>query len=457
MNLPRILRTASFRFAMIYAALFIASVSLLGVIVYTTVRSALETQLSQQIENEATSLAAEYNASGLGRLLAVVSSRDELRGADTLEYSVVGERGVVLAGRRLRTPEGDGWLIMKASASPRPQGSSPLVMYTVTLDNDVRLLVASDPSWIDRVQHAILIAFGWAIAATLLLALASGLWLSARFLRGMDAVMSTAQAVMAGNMTSRVALSSRNDDFDQLGRAFNSMLNRVGGLMESLKQVSTDIAHDLRTPLSRLKQSLEEVGGGQASMEEMRSGIADATAQIDEILSTFSALLRIAQVESGTRRSGFQTTELSALVETVAADFVVVAEGKGQSISTKIDPDILIDGDRELLTQLMVNLIENAIRHTHVGSHIRIDLSRSAEMVTLIVADDGPGVSEDERERIFERFFRSERSRTTPGNGLGLRLVKAVAELHGGTVVAFDCAPGLGIRLSLPAKPSLRS
>ncbi|MBY0611541.1 MAG: HAMP domain-containing histidine kinase [Beijerinckiaceae bacterium] len=451
MTLPRILRTASFRFAMIYAALFMASVSLLGLIVYTTVRSALETQLSQQIETEATSLAAEYTASGLGRLLAAVSSRDELRGADTLEYSVVGERGVVLAGRRLRTPEGDGWLIMKASASAPRQGSSSLVMYTVTLDNDVRLLIASDPSWIDRVQHAILIAFGWAIAATLLLALASGLWLSARFLRGMDAVMSTAQAVMAGNMTSRVALSSRNDDFDHLGSAFNSMLNRLGGLMESLKQVSTDIAHDLRTPLSRLKQSLETVGGGQVSIEEMRSGIADATAQVDEILSTFSALLRIAQVESGTRRSGFETVDLSELTETVAVDFAAVAEGKGQSMATRIDPGIRIDGDRELLTQLLVNLIENAIRHTQEGSHIRIDVSRLGETVALVVADNGPGVEEADRERIFERFFRSERSRTTPGNGLGLHLVKAVAELHRGSVAAFDCAPGLGIRVSLPS------
>ena len=262
----------------------------------------------------------------------------------------------------------------------------------------------------------------------------------------------TAAAIVAGDLQSRVLISSRNDDFDQLGRAFNSMLDRLAVLMDSLKQVSNDIAHDLRTPMSRLKQNLDETARGAATIDDMRSGILNATLQVDEILSTFSALLRIAQIEAGTRRAAFSPVDLSELTTLLAGDYGAVADDRSQTIATEIEPLVWVEGDRDLLTQLIVNLVENAIRHTPDGSRIVVGLAKRQDDVTLTVADNGPGVPDAERERIFRRFYRLEQSRTTTGSGLGLSLVAAIAELHGASVTAHDNGPGLRIEIAFPLK-----
>lgn len=454
MTLPRLLRTTSFRFALIYAFFFMASVAILGAIVYVTVRSALEDQMARRIEAEVESLAQEYRSQGLEHLIATVSARLGARERDALEYSVVSPDQGILAGRNLSLPPNDGWSIIVLPAETRKsdEEASSFFLRTATLEGGVRLAVANDLDWIDDVQEAILSTFAWALGATLFLALGSGLWLSARFLRGLDEMTRTATAIVAGDLTSRVAISARNDDFDQLGHAFNSMLDRLGVLMDSLKQVSNDIAHDLRTPLSRLKQNLDETARGAATTDEMRAGILNATLQVDEILSTFSALLRIAQIEAGTRRAGFSPVDLSELTRLLASDYAAVAEDRRQTVRTTIEPSLWIEGDRDLLTQLIVNLVENAIRHTPDGSLINVALRKAPGGIALAVADDGPGVPDTERDRIFRRFYRLEQSRTTTGSGLGLSLVAAIVELHGASVTAHDNGPGLRIEIRFPVK-----
>ncbi|OYW65425.1 MAG: hypothetical protein B7Z40_12755 [Bosea sp. 12-68-7] len=454
MTLPRLLRTTSFRFALFYAFVFMASVGILGAIVYVTVRSALEEQTAQRIEAEVETLAQEYRSQGLEHLIASVSARLTARERDALEYTLVAADKGIIVGRKLALPPNDGWSTISPSkeAWTSDGESASYYLRTTTLEGGVRLGVANDLDWIDDVQEAILSTFAWALGATLILALASGLWLSARFLRGLDGMIRTAAAIVAGDLTSRVPVSTRNDDFDQLGRAFNSMLDRLGVLMDSLKQVSNDIAHDLRTPLSRLKQNLDETARGAATSDEMRAGILNATLQVDEILSTFSALLRIAQIEAGTRRAGFSPVDLSELTRLLTSDYAAVAEDRRQTISTTIEPSLWIEGDRDLLTQLIVNLVENAIRHTSDGSRILVGLAKCQDDVTLTVRDNGPGVPDAERERIFRRFYRLEQSRTTTGSGLGLSLVAAIAELHGASVTAQDNNPGLRIEIRFPLK-----
>jgi signal transduction histidine kinase len=184
----------------------------------------------------------------------------------------------------------------------------------------------------------------------------------------------------------------------------------------------------------------------------MRAGILNATLQVDEILSTFSALLRIAQIEAGTRRAGFSPVAVSELTRLLTSDYAAVAEDRRQTISTTIEPSLWIEGDRDLLTQLIVNLVENAIRHTSDGSRILVGLAKCQDDVTLTVRDNGPGVPDAERERIFRRFYRLEQSRTTTGSGLGLSLVAAIAELHGASVTAQDNNPGLRIEIRFPLK-----
>jgi signal transduction histidine kinase len=217
--------------------------------------------------------------------------------------------------------------------------------------------------------------------------------------------------------------------------------------MESLKQVSNDIAHDMRTPLTRLRQKLE---AGLAEPRTHDPALEGVLSDLDSILDTFAALLRIAQIEGGARRAAFRPCELAALAETVTEAFAPSAEDQHQTLSLVVEAAAVVDGDAELLTQMLVNLVENALRHTGPNAQITVKVARSGGAASLSVADDGPGVPEAERERLFDRFYRLERSRSTPGSGLGLALVAAVARLHGAEVDLAPTQPGLEVRVSFP-------
>lgn len=448
MTLPRIFRTASFRFAVIIAALILVSGVVLGAIVYRSVSVALERQVAEQVDREFTLLLAEYQANGLEHLTLQVNRRQNDRGREALDYSLQGLRGIVIAGAALPAGRSE-----PRFGTRRPDGApgEPLYIRTKQLPGGETLIVGTDVNWIANVQDKILTAFASALLFTAALALVGGLWLSSRFLARLDAMTRTAASIVAGDLSSRVPVSARGDDFDRLGSAFNTMLDRLAATMDSLRQVSNDIAHDLRTPLARLRQTLDEAARKNAGNAGTERAFDAAGEQVDDILATFSALLRIAQIESGARRKGFNRLDLTALAGTVAEDFRSVAEEQGRTLAFAGTAPVMIDGDRDLLTQLVVNLVENAIRHTPAGAAIAVRVSGGPGGPRLIVADNGPGVPEAERRRIFDRFYRLETSRTTPGSGLGLSLVAAIADLHGATVEAGDNAPGLVMTLRFPA------
>jgi signal transduction histidine kinase len=243
---------------------------------------------------------------------------------------------------------------------------------------------------------------------------------------------------------------------DHLAINLNAMLDRIQGLMESLKQVSADIAHDLRTPLSRLRHRLE--AAREKAGSDGNPVIEQSIADLDAILETFSALLRIAQIESGAQRAAFSDVSLGQIVSTVSEAYAPVAEDRSQRLEAIVEQTPSIHGDRDLLTQMVANLIENPIRHCPPGVGITVELRQEAGAPTLCVADRGPGIAAAEREKVFRRFYRLEASRTTPGSGLGLALVKAVADLHGATVELSDNQPGLRVivRFPAPAAPQAR-
>jgi signal transduction histidine kinase len=221
--------------------------------------------------------------------------------------------------------------------------------------------------------------------------------------------------------------------------------------MDSLRHVTSDIAHDLRTPLGRLRNLLEDAKTNAATPEAFQAAAERAIAEVDGLLGTFSAILRIAQIESGSRRTGFKTVGLSALVQDVCETFADSIAESGKALHVDIAPDITVHGDQELLVQALVNLLENAIVHTPQGTTISIGLKRNDARLSLVVSDNGPGVPDPDRERIFKRFVRLEQSRSSAGNGLGLSIVAAVAGLHGGSVSATDNHPGLRVELDIPA------
>jgi signal transduction histidine kinase len=287
---------------------------------------------------------------------------------------------------------------------------------------------------------------------TVVLALAGGLAMSFGVLRRVEAISRASRAIMTGDLGQRIVLRGTYDEFDHLSASLNAMLDRIQELMLGLQQVSSDIAHDLRTPLTRLRQRLELGRRRETTVGGLRDTFEGAIGDVDMILETFSALLRIAQIEAGTRRAGFKPVALSELLNGLIEAYQPVAEENGQIMLGRIEAGLCVYGDRELLTQLFANLLENVIRHSSTGVRISVEAIPAPKATLVIVADTGPGIPAAFREKVLRRFYRLEASRTTPGNGLGLSLVYAVTILHEGTLDLEDNEPGLRCVLRFPNK-----
>lgn len=438
---------------MLYIAVFAGSAIVLAAAVFLAARSALEQQMTARIETEATYLRDEFRTGGLDRLLAVVRSRG--RGASALDYLVQDTSGAHLAGEMptVGTALLRGWTTVDVPDALEDGGRPERVRaYVSDLGSGVLLAVGDDLGRIGAIEESIATAFGWTVGLVALLGIGGGALLSRSFLARVDAISRTAEAIIEGDLARRVPLHGTGDDLDRLASTLNRMLDRIGGLMESLRQVSSDVAHDLRTPLSRLYQRLEDARTHARSIGEYEAAMDSALHEAEGLLETFAALLRIAQVEGASPRAGFRVVDLSAVAEAVADAYRPDAEEAGHALAADVAPGVVLHGDQELLTQSVANLVENALRHTPSGSRITISLSRPAGTeINLAVRDDGPGVSDEDLPRLRHRFYRSERSRTTPGNGLGLSFVAAVADLHGARLHIRNAKPGLWVALSFPA------
>ena len=454
MKTPRFIRTSSFRLAALYAGLFAASTAVLFGIVYWTTTSALREQVRLSLKNEMASLESKFATEPASALATEIKQRLASGKTQPFYYGLLDPLGHPLAGNLSKLGMFEGWRELPGDDDEHEdddatgEHSNP-VLFALgrRLPSGEYLTIATDASRIDEAQEAITDSFVWATAATLLLALAGGVALSQGFLRRVDEINRTTCAIMGGDLANRIRTTGSGDELDQLGRNLNAMLDRLQGLMEGLKQVSSDIAHDLRTPLSRLKQRLEAVRSEANSVQEYKEAVDQAVQDADMALSIFGALLRIAQIESGTRRANFSDLDLSALLENLAITYAAVADDMGKTLVSSINPNIHIRGDRELLTQLFVNLIENALRHTPNGATVSISLASRDTGPIAEVSDNASGIPEGERRNVFKRFYRLERSRSTPGSGLGLALVAAVADLHTARVELVDNEPGLKVTL----------
>jgi signal transduction histidine kinase len=281
------------------------------------------------------------------------------------------------------------------------------------------------------------------------MAVLAGMWVSRSVARRMDAISRACRAIMVGDLRTRIPIRGTRDELDRLSETINAMLGRIAALMENLRQVTNDIAHDLRTPVTHLRHRLERARDECTTPAEYDRVLEQAIAASDEILGLFAALLRIAQIEGGARRAGFASLDLGGLLQHLRDVFAAVAEDAGHSLAVSVHDGTTIAGDRELLTQLFSNLIENAIVHTPDGTCITMSLRLENSQAVVTISDDGPGVPGDEHPRLFQRLYRREASRTTPGFGLGLALVAAIAELHG-ALVTTGASPqgGFAVRVS---------
>jgi len=313
------------------------------------------------------------------------------------------------------------------------------------------LLIGRDVQARAKLRTLLTDALLWGLIVVAVMALAGAFIVRSLFRRTLANVSATAAAISAGDFSRRVRVSGRGDEFDQLAETINDMLDRIGRLMEGVRQVSNAIAHDLRTPITRARARLEDAALHAGTPEELHAAIERATDDLDGIVGVFQALLRISEIEVGSRRSAFTEFNLATVLADVAELYDPLAEANGLRLVLETPNDLPVRGDREMLRQAVGNLIDNAVKFSPPGGEVRLSAAALASDVEITVADQGPGIPTADRSRATERFFRGEAARSTPGSGLGLALVLAVAQLHGGTLRLEDAGPGLRATLSLPA------
>ncbi len=437
-----LLRTSSFRLTLLYAGLFLLSGSALFGLVSWSINLATELELQRDVDEEMNEVKASAGTLDLPTLRRVVG--DYVSKTEDTRYLLQDRAGHVLAGNLPAMAPVPGALLLHRTRKPM------LMRGRGKLLPDGYLFVGVEDRETPRLHAAIVRAFVESLAVTFLLAVGGGALASINVLRRVDAIGRTSRDIMAGDLDRRLPLDGSNDEFDQLSAGLNAMLDRIQSLMAGLQQVSSDIAHDLRTPLTRMRQRLELAVRRPNDPTELRAALDRSIADVDQILATFSALLRIAQVQARTRLAGFARVDLSAVLQHLVEAYQPVAAERAQSLLNETggklrSGDAAVHGDRDLLTQLAANLIENAIRYSPDGGCIRVEVALVGGQLVLVVSDDGPGVPAAQRDAVRRRFFRLDASRTTPGSGLGLAMVTAIAELHDAQVTMDDNAPGLRV------------
>ncbi|MGZ3365211.1 MAG: sensor histidine kinase [Caulobacteraceae bacterium] len=436
--------STSFRLAALYTAGFSLAVAVLGLLTILATRAALTDQFDARLKADQATVAEGYEERGLPGLLREMGEAS--RGPNALLFGVQTEAGAPVEGplAPVRAPPGLSRIRFVLNGK-----SETLRVLSGDIGGRYRLIVGDKADRIDGLSRKVLWGFGLAFAALLALGIAAGFALSRAVKRRLDAISGAAEAIIDGDLGRRIPVQRGDDDLSRLAATVNRMLDRIGVLMDSLRQMTGDVAHDLRTPLNRLRQRLER-SAHQAEDPAHRAEIEAALRDVDAILATFAAVLRISEVEAGARRAAFKPVDLQALARAVAEDFSPAAEDAGHSLEFREGPPAWIEGDAELLTQMTVNLVENALRHTPQGCTVRLSTAVEPDAAVLVVVDDGPGVPEAEHARLFDRFYRLERSRSTPGSGLGLAMVQAIARLHRGEARLSDGAPGLKARVIFP-------
>lgn len=452
---PKLLRSKIFRLALVYLCLFSASVLILLGFIYWFATDSVSRQVDATIDAEIRGLAEQYEQRGLPGLIEILQRRSVSASSTRGLYLLTDKAYDRLAGNLSRwpdqTPDSNGWITFRLG-SPDAEGSGINFGRARVFDlrGGLHLLVGHDIRERTRIVSVIRDTLAWGIAITIGLSLIGGVLMSRSLLRQIEGINETSRDIMAGDLSQRIPVSGRGDEFDRLSANLNAMLDQIERLLEGIKQVTDNIAHDLRSPLARLRSRLEIVLIGRSDEAAYREAIEQTIGEADKLLETFNALLSIAQAESGVARQRFQPVALDALLRDAAELYEPLAEERGLDLEATRNGPITIQGDRNLLFQAVANLLDNAIKFSPAGGRIGFALAAEGDCAVFSIDDQGPGVPEASREQVLERFYRLESSRSTPGSGLGLSLVAAVAALHRGSLVLEDNAPGLRARLRLP-------
>lgn len=438
----RFLHTDAFRLTAIYTAIFALSMAVLGVSVLLITRDALQDQILKFARADNAAVASGYKSENIPEAIEVVQQR--MSAPAVSDYFLLQNGGRAIAGN--------------LAAVPQPQvgvqhltgsGGQEILGVGQMLAPGIYVFSGGGLARVHAAENRILTTLLWLFALAVLVAAAGGLLVSRAFLRRSDAMARACRAIMDGDMKARIPLRGTQDELDRLGATINEMLDRIAALMENLRQVTNDIAHDLRTPVTHLRHGLERALEDSREPADYATALQAAIGEADEMLVLFAALLRIAQIEGGARRAAFVPLDLGEVLRGLQDMFGPVAEEKEHTLTMGPAATAMVRGDRALITQLFSNLIENAILHTPAGTQITVSLTQDAGRARVVVRDNGPGVPSADHDKLFRRLYRRESSRSRPGYGLGLSLVAAVADLHGASLnIRNDGQPGFCVELS---------
>ena len=462
--LGKLFRTTTFKLTLVYLTVFALFAAALLAYFALNTRRLITEQITETVNAEITGLSEQYRLGGIRRLVVTVDSRARRPGSSL--YLVTTFAGEALAGNVTALTPGildkPGWTetgyrrLDEAEGGDRNEHDALVRVFE--LPGGFRLLVGRDLEERERLYHIILAAGRWSIAVVIVLGLGGGLFVTRRVLHRVDAMTETTRKIMDGNLGTRLPVAGTGDELDRLADNLNAMLDRIEALMAGLKEVSDNIAHDLKTPLTRLRNRAEEALRMAKSENEYRAALDATIEESDGLIRTFNALLMIARAEAGQARDDMVDFDAAEIVRDVGELYEPLAEEKGIVLKVEADSAAPVKGNRELVSQAVANLIDNAIKYGEpdggkvngAPAEIVVRAQNEGDRILLTVADRGPGIPEGERSRVVERFVRLEQSRSQPGLGLGLSLASAVARLHGGELTLEDNQPGLKSVIALP-------
>lgn len=454
MRAAQLLRSSAVRVALLHALLFGAAVLVLFTFIYWSTAGFMRQQADAATAAEIEGLAERYRVEGVRGLTALIEQRLSRAPVGPSIYLFATPERQRIAGNIDRWPsdqfDSSGWVDFRLGdptiGSTREGGFARAKV--LRLAGGYLLLVGRDMQEIEAIENRIARTLAWGIAITAMLALLSGVGLAQEMGRRLVKINVAIDEIMAGELSRRLPSHESGDELDMLVEKVNGMLDSLESSMDDVRRVSDNIAHDLRTPLTRLRNRLESLR--KVEEAESNQAIDNAIHDADHLLHTFNALLRIARVESRRAREGFAPVELAPLVADVAELYAPLADERQQSLEVVTNSQPAIIADRDLIFQALANLLDNAVKYTPTSGHLRLALDTDDDFALLTVQDNGPGIAAESRERSLRRFWRADSSRSTPGSGLGLSLVEAVARLHGASLRLEDADPGLRVVLKLP-------
>ena len=457
----RPLSTSTFRLTLAYLGLFSLSAASILVVVYVASVRFMDRQARETIEDEVGWLVEQYGSGRLDVLRAIVDERAAAEPNRRTMYLLADHEGSFLAGNLDRfpaaQPDGAGFArfeVQVTEGGRRLAIAHAAVAKTVELDGDARLLVGRDVSDNARTQRLMRTAILIGLGVMLVLGVLGGLIMSRWMLNRLERINRATARIVAGDLAQRIRTEGTGDEFDELAQNLNAMLERIERLLVSMRQVSDDVAHDLRTPLTRMRSRIEVALMGEPAPEEMRELLAATLHDADGLIETFNALLAIARAEAGAKQGDWERIDLTDLVRDVVELYEPLADERGITLRLIGGRGAVIQGHRQLVAQAIANLTDNAIKYTPEGGTVTLTTG-GAPQPSIVVTDTGPGIPAAQREQAKQRFVRLDAQRSTPGSGLGLSLVDAVAKLHDARLELGDAGPGLRAAITFRPPPAL--